>query len=136
MSRPDKYRLLKMESKSLREGFAAAYSMSDHAQYILRNVQSIDRCKKSIAEQNASKIPNSKIIARCNDIIANCTSAFKSTLIKMGADAECVKKATKFLESNDIENIQCIILKLLTRSNPELYAKKYKMLEQKIAQRG
>ena len=137
MIRTDRYRALSIESKTLREGLSKRHGLDDRAQIVLRYAETVRRCKESLAEQNTSKVPNEKLIVRCNEVIANTKESFKNALVQLGANKECIMMAEGYLENKDVEQIHYLVLQLLAKQNPVMYGKKLAIFKETMQkQRG
>ena len=137
MLKKDRYRALRIESQTLREGLKGRHDMDDRSRIVLNNMGIIAKNKRIIAEQKASNAQTPKSIARSSMIISDCMNTIKNTLKLLGADEKCIKETMEFVEKNDETNVHYILLKLLSARNPGMYARKLALFEQHMGkQRG
>ena len=133
----DKYRALRVESKTLREGLKGAHDIGERGRIVLNNMGVVAKNKRIIAELEASNTQTPKAISRSTMIISDCMNTIKNTLRLMGADEKCIQETVECVEKNDEMGVRYNLLKLLSARNPGMYAKKLAMFKQAMEnQRG
>ena len=137
MLKRDRYRALRIESQTLREGLKGTHDVSDRGRSVLDNMAIIAKNKRIIGEQKASKYQDPRSIERSSMIISNCMNTIKNTLNLLGADEKSVQEIVAYVEKNDETNVRYNLLKLLSVRNPGMYARKLALFEQNMSnQRG
>ncbi len=137
MLKKDKYRALRIESQTLREGLKGAHGMDERGRIVINNMVIIAKNKRIIEEQKSSKFQDAKLIAKSSTIISDCMNTIKKTLNLLGADEKIIRETVEYVEKNDETNVRYNLLKLLSARNPGMYARKLALFEQNMGkQRG
>lgn len=112
------------EEKLRKETLYGVQSSGDRAHSIWNNVLMIIEDNKIVASEKAARIPNLKLVAKYDEIIANGKSSIKENMKKLGADEKSIDELMAFVNEGDADSAQLHMLKLLVKRNPGMYRRK------------
>lgn len=128
-------RTARTENSLHNEGLKGRQSSGDRARSIWVNVLCIIKDKKALANEEAQVTPNPKMVAKYKDIIANCTRSIKENMVQIGANEEHIEKMMEFIEGNNTEGVEGLLLDLLMKRNPGLYRGKLALFKNDVKQK-
>ena len=121
-----------VEEDLRKETLYGIQSSGDRAHSIWNNVLIIIEDNKIIASEKAAGTPSPKLVARYNEIIANCKHSIKENMKKLGADEASINKLMDFVNNGDMYAAQIHMLKLLVKRNPGMYSRKLAACQAKV----
>lgn len=131
-----RFRAMRRESILRGESLHGIQGFEDRGQSILYNANVVVKNMRAREEEKSSAVKNDKKIARYDEVISDCTRTMKDNLVKLGADENCVAEAVKYVEANQMDQLRYIVLQLLAKRNPGMYARKCAIFGKSIGQRG
>ncbi len=112
--------------KSLNREILDSLNTSDElGRFIGHDVEVIMKNREAIEQQQKSKTPNEKIVARAQENIATCTNTIKARLVNLSAKPDEIDAIIDSLNKCDYQTVTLEVLKMMARKNPGMHKKKY-----------
>lgn len=124
-----------VEEKLRKETLYGVQSLGERADTVMNNMNSIIKSTNAINDATKARVVNTKLIAKCQGIINNSKNTIKSVLAQLGADEKTIANAFECINNEDANGLKRLVLTLLAKRNPGMYARKLAALNQAVAQK-